>query len=246
MISIGCLIYRSTKFADSTWESLHEFTPHLHDRRARFFFVANDATPELKEHLRKKGYPFVCQENKHLTMDQLQRLGFGPPDYMHRVYRGWNRAILESEEQMVLISSDTMFSPGWLEGLERVWDTNKVVCARYVEPPLPQGGVGYYVEGYPNVYERNFGNHPDNFKKEEFLQFRRYVTRRTQEHGSTYGSFMLSRSKAIEIGLYPEGNLQPWIPGDRIFFERLANIGVEHLDALDSIVYHFREGEMNE
>ena len=128
MISICSLIYRSPRYADAVWDSAHEFTEELQDGRARFFFVANDATPEVIEHLVEKCYPFVMQENARLTHDQLKNLGFDSPEYIRRVYQGWNRAILESDEQMVLVNSDCMFSPGWLTTLLSHYIDGKVIC----------------------------------------------------------------------------------------------------------------------
>ena len=49
---------------------------------------------------------------------------------------------------------------------------------------------------------------------------------------------------------YPEGNPivknNYIVPGDRYMFQKLNNNGIKHITALDSIVYHFKEGEMDE
>ena len=74
MISIASLIYRSTRYADAVWNSAHAHTPHLSDGRARFFFVANDATEEVISHLEEKKYPFVRQHNARLPDDDLKAL----------------------------------------------------------------------------------------------------------------------------------------------------------------------------
>jgi len=51
-ISISSLIFKSPVYADSVWESVHKFTPELHNGEAEFFFIANDPTYELIEHLK--------------------------------------------------------------------------------------------------------------------------------------------------------------------------------------------------
>lgn len=249
MISIAALIFKSTSFADSTWESLMEFTPHLHDGRARFFFVANDATQKVKEHLAKHGYPFVTQDNPYRSEDDLLKLGYSGPDYIHRVYRGYNRAITESEEQAVLINSDMQFSPGWLEGLEQYWNPDTILTSTLVERWQPKfgprdapGGPNYYLEG-------DFGSHPSNFNKSGFYAFSMNNTINAVRPGRHYASIMLSRSRAIAAGLYPEGNMWgPWgrYSGDQVFFGRLAANGVKHLESAASIVYHFNEGELED
>lgn len=246
MISIASLIFKSTAFADSTWESLMENTPHLHDGRARFFFVANDATPAVKEHLAKKGYPFVCQENKDRGEEELLKMGYSGPSYIHRVYRGWNRAIIESEEQAVLINSDMKFSPGWLEALEEHWDPNAILTSTLVErwqdkfgPKGAPGAVDYFLEA-------DFGSHPKNFNNGAFLEFSKAAKKPGTIPGRHYACVMLSRSKAIEAGLYPEGNMWgPWgrYSGDQVFFGRLMANGALYRESTSSIVYHFNEGE---
>lgn len=57
---------------------------------------------------------------------------------------------------------------------------------------------------------------------------------------------------AERVGLYPEGNIcsdrfeKIRQFGDVAFFEKLAVHGVEHFTAQDSVVYHLKEGEMDE
>lgn len=240
MISISTLIYRSSAFADATWRSLHENTPHLTDGRARFFFVANDPTPELLDHLKSKRYPFVVQRNKSIPMARLRQMGYWDPEHIHRVYCGFNRIIQESEEQLVILNSDMVYSPGWLEALERNWNPNRILASRLVERHHPIFGV------FPGASHGEFGNHPNNFKKAEFLEYAKRVATKGITQGTAYAPVMFSRSKAMQAGLYPLGNhLLDTGPvyGDQVFFAKMREIGVEHLDVLDSIVYHFKEGE---
>lgn len=233
MISIACLIYRSTRYADAVWNSLREFTPEL-DHSIRFFFVANDATSEVLNHLESKDYPFVVQENLNHGLE-----GYDPPEYIRRVYMGWNRAVRESDEIAVLVSSDFMFSQGWLDALLRHLTPNTIVSSQLVERRHPVHGV------FPGAYENDFGDHPDRFRKHPFLEYAQNARRHDTRDGGAYGPWAFYRDRAIEAGLYPEGN-PPGTYGDREFVERLRGIGVRHITALDSIVYHFKEGEMEE
>lgn len=224
-----------------------EHTPHLHDRRARFFFVANDATPGVIEHLTRRGYPFVVQKNKHYTEGELAAMGYAGPEYINRVYRGFNRAIMESEEQAVIINSDMEFSPGWLEGLEEVYTPQKFVTSTLVERWVPkmgnrETGPKYFIEG-------DFGDHPDRFNRGGWYAFSQNIKKPGSIPGRHYACVMFSRSKAIEAGLYPEGNLfAPWgiYSGDRAFAARLGSVGVQHIESTNSIVYHYNEGEKEE
>jgi len=246
VISIAALIYRSAAFADALVKSLMEFTPHLHNGRARFFFVANDATPQLLAHLDRKGYAYVRQTNTTRTDDELLKMGYAGPEYIHRVYRGYNRAIQESNEQMVLLNSDMQFSPGWLEGLEQFWNPNLVLTSTLVErwqakfgDKNAPGAANYFIE-------RDFGDHPSRFDAAGFYAFSKFMAKPELRQGRHYASIMLSRTKALETGLYPEGNLfAPWgvYSGDQAFFARLRANGVNHAESAASIVYHFNEGE---
>jgi len=228
LISICALIYKSTRYADALWESVNEFTD---PKRARFFFLANNASESVIFHLRARGYPFIEYEHEENVLD-----GYDPPQYMRGVYKGWNRAILESEETCVLVNSDMMFSPGWLEGLLRYYDGKNIVSSKLVERRHPQHGV------FGRAIERDFGSHPDNFQKKEFLSFVSDKRISETEEGGAYMPCVFSRARAIEVGLYPEGNPKGSY-GDRVFFERM---GVPHITSLQSIVYHFKEGEMSE
>jgi len=233
VISICSLIYKSRKYAKAVWESAHEFTPHLKDGRARFFFVANDPVIEID-------YPHVVQRNEVLSEAKLIALGFRPPEYIRRVYQGWNRAIQESEEQMVLVNSDNLFSPGWLDGLLQHYSENTVVCSKLIERYHPKHGR--FVASLPG----DFGDNPDSFDKPAFLEYAIRSKFNKTEEGGAFMPLLMSRAKALEAGGYPEGNRTNGAAGDKAFFSSLAKLGVRHITALDSLVYHFKEGEMDE
>lgn len=241
MISISSLIYRSTKYADALVESLREFTPHLHDNRARFFFVANDAEQKVLDHLKDKGYDHVVQTNEVLNDHQLKELGFTPPEYMRRVYQGYNRAIKESDDLVVLVNSDHLFSPGWLDALLIKASPKRIVCSKLVERSHPKFGR------FPAAYSGDFGASPDDFDKEGFLKFcEKAVERGSQEVGGAYMPCLFDRTQAVKVGMYPEGNVSKKETGDKVFFQRLKDDGVEHITSLGSLVYHFKEGEKDE
>jgi hypothetical protein len=244
VISIASLIYRSPRYADAVWSSAQRHTPHLSDGRARFFFVANDPTEDLLAHLERRGYPYVLQRNDDVSEEALAAMGFAPPAYIHRVYRGWNRAIRESEDVCVLVNSDMMFSPGWLDALLRLASPSTAVASKLVERRHPKHGV------FRGAYTADFGSHPDNFDEDGFLDFCDKVREEAEEPGYAFSPIVLDRAAAIRAGLYPEGNIarpgQKPLYGDREFFGRLAREGVAHITAKDSLVYHFKEGEMSE
>lgn len=246
-ISIASLIYRSPRFADWVYESVHEFTPHLRRHEAEFFFVANDATPAVRQHLTAKGYPHHVNDNPRRTEAELFALGYGWPEYLHRVYRGWNKAIVAAAgEIVVLVNSDNFFSPDWLTNLLKYATPDTFVCAKLVERRHPRHGV------FPGVYQGEFGRHPDSFDRDAFLRFAEARKLTGLERGGAYMPCAFFKRQAIAAGLYPEGNLagrsfrEIAASGDEVFVRRLSRLGVRHVTALDAIVYHCKEGEMDE
>jgi len=216
----------------------------LNTGEAEFFFIANDATTEVIEHLNVKGYKYYINNNPCLTEQELFNKGIGCPEYINRVYRGWNAAIQHAKDVVVLVNSDNIFSTNWLENLYKHLNEKVVVCSQLIERRHPKYGV------FPGAYEGNFGNHPSNFQKELYLDFCKRVSKNMFRYGGAYMPCMFYRHIAFQSGLYPEGNIcgksfnQIVRYGDEDFFLRLQNNGVQHITSMDSISYHFKEGEM--
>lgn len=246
-ISVIALIYKSRQLADWVYKSVHEFTPLIEKGEAEFFFIANDPTKMLLDHLRKKKYKYFVNRNYHYSEEELFEAGYGQPEYISRVYRGWNQAILHAQgEIVVLINSDMYFSPDWLENLLKYSDRTKIICSKLVERKHPK-----YGEVFPGAIHGEFGNGPDNFKEKAFLKFVNKIKKTGLEHAGAYMPCLIYRDIALIAGLYPEGNIagksfsDVIAYGDEAFFNRLKDLGINHFTALDSIVYHLKEGEMD-
>lgn len=249
MISISALIYKSTSFADLCYEKIMEHTPMIKEGKARFFFVANDATDKVKKHLIDKGYPHVIQDNPVHSDDTLFNMGIGAPEYINRVYRGWNRAILEGDEWVVLLNSDMFPSPGWLEGLLKDASEDKFLCAGMVERDHPR-----YRTVIPGAFHGECGHSVETYDEKKFLGIAAELKKTrggTLHPGGAFMPCMFKREMALLAGLYPEGNVHRGrytriICGDLKFTQKLHDIGVKHYTTWDSAVYHFKEGEMDE
>jgi glycosyltransferase involved in cell wall biosynthesis len=246
-ISIVCLIYRSSKLADWVYKSAYEFTPMLKSGEAEFLFVANDPTDNLLNHLLEKEYPFILNRNKAISEEELFHKGYGCPEYMSRVYKGYNQGILHAKGQrIVLINSDNYFSPDWLENLLKYSEYKNIVTSSLVEPGHPKFSF------FPGAYHGSFGNHPDNFDKDGFLKFANKVRTTGIKSGGAYMPCLLYRDAAIYAGLYPEGNIagktfdEVIQYGDENFYEKLFKMGIKHITSKDSIVYHLKEGERDD
>jgi len=115
---VTCMIYRSAVYAESVYESLMACTPEIASGDVRFTFIANDAEPALIEFLRDRYYPHLVHKNPKRTEEELFAAGYGWPEYMHRVYRCMNWTIEAAPcDTLVFVSSDNVFTPGWLGSL---------------------------------------------------------------------------------------------------------------------------------
>jgi len=246
-ISIVCLVYKSTQLAEALYESILAHTPLLQSGRAEFFFVANDPTEEVVEFLKAKKIPHYIKMNDHLAEEELFSKGFAAPEYMRRVYQGYNYGIQKANGQrVVLINSDNFFSQDWLENLLKYADYTKIVSSTLIEPGRENVGI------FPFAIEKNFGRTLDDYDDSGFQTFAGKISKTGYTSGGAYMPCVLYKDIAIMAGLYPEGNIagdsfnEVARFGDEAFYDKLAQFGVEHITAKDSIVYHLKEGEKSE
>lgn len=246
-VSIICLIYKSSELAEALYDSLRRHTPMLTTGRVEFFFIANDPTSEVVELLKSKKIPHYININNKLSDKDLYSLGFGSPEYIRRVYQGYNFGIMKAKGQkVVLINSDNFFSADWLENLLKYSDYNKVVSSTLVEPGHARYGV------FPSAIEMDFGRNLDDFSEVDFLSYSEKIKKTGISSGGAYMPCLLYKDIAVMAGLYPEGNLagssfnEIVRYGDEFFYDKLKSFGVEHITSKDSIVYHLKEGEKND
>jgi hypothetical protein len=242
VISIGCLIYRSPAHADFVYDSLYRHTPWLKEGLAEFYFVANGATDEVLDHLVECGFPHVRHNPPVIYDHQLKARGLAKPDYMTSVYSGCNRIFAEAKgEYCCMVSSDMAFSPGWLEGLMEAQDGTRIVTSQLIEPPKGANvAAGSIVQ--------SFGENVDNFDEPGFLAFADGARVHGVRPKGQYVPVLIPMALWHANGGYPEGNVfseasDYGTPGDRAMHERWERLGVSHVTAKSSVVYHFVEGE---
>jgi hypothetical protein len=245
-ISIICLIYQSCEYAEFFYSNLKKHTPELLSGEAEFCFIANDATPEVLHFLQQKAYLHRANNNPKYTEAELFAKGFAFPEYMSRVYMGYNFGMRMAQNPiLMLVSSDNCFSPGWLQNLRKRLTLNNVVSPRLIQPKIPFPNPINHSEC--EVYD--FGRGIDTFDEEAFLEKVREISVDNESIGNAFMPLMIYKSNAEKVGYYPEGNLHngsyEWInrTGDTEFYLRLAEKGIKHITSDDSVVYHFNEGE---
>ena len=244
LISIICLIYKSTNYAKAVHDSLYKYTPLLRNGKAELLFIANDATREVINFLKKEKYNFVINNNEYITDENLFKNGYGTPEYISRVYKGYNYGIKKSKgDIVVLINSDNMFSPKWLENMLDIIDEKKILDSQIVERNHPKFGI------FPKAILGEFGSHPNNYKEDLFLKFVKKISKNKLSPGGAYMPCMVYKNILEKVGYFPEGNIagksfnEIIKYGDERLYDKLDAIGVKHYTVCNSIVYHFKEGE---
>jgi len=244
-VSITSLIYQSTDFAEFVYNSVVKHTPMIGTGEAEFFFVANDATDEVIEFLREKKYPFYVNNNPHYTEAELFSKGYARPEYINRVYAGYNFAIkMCKSDLVVLINSDMAFSPNWLENLMKRMRDDVVVSPVTIQPSWfinPRNGIRC-----PKLL---FGSTIKSFNEEAFLKKVEKILIDSESVGVIFMPVMFYKWQSELVSGYPEGNLHGGkfeivrVTGDAFFLDKLQEKGIRHIQSNDSIIYHLNEGE---
>lgn len=238
--SIVCLIYKSTRWAKFVYQQVLKYTEMSN---AEFFFVANDAEPEVLEYLKNNYFPhFVFQT----TPEQKQEW------YINNIYRAYNFGATQAKgDYLVFINSDMAFSPGWLEKLWSSINGSNCLSSRLVESgKLRTGQYGL---------EKDFGDIPERYAEKKFNKYAKKTAEPNVKEGGLYMPLLIKKDDFLNGGGYPEGNIiagsdiftpkiakkgEPLVTGDLVLMQKLATKNIIHQTVFDSIVYHFQMGEM--
>lgn len=248
MISIICLIYKSPRWAEFVYNSVMRYTPEIQTGEAEFYFIANDASPEVLQFLKEKEYPHHINNNEVWSEEKMFKMGYGRPEYISRVYRGYNFGIKMSKNPiLVLINSDNTFSPNWLSNLKAKSTPELIVGTRVVQPYRFRSPMtGTFCEVL------DCGRHMSNFNEQKFLNYANKISKNSTSPGNAFMPIMMHKEKVEEAGMYPEGNIHAGTFqkihrfGDHDFMDRMEKIGVKHITVNNSIIYHFDEGEFRD
>jgi GT2 family glycosyltransferase len=238
-VSIGCLIYKSIPWLEFVYRQVQTYTD-LYGQE--FFFVANDATPEVLAYLKNRSIPHYIHTNSVAQQNEW---------FINNVYRAYNLAAAKAGgDFLVLINSDMAFSPGWLTNLIQAYNGNNCLTARLIESGrLPSGQYGI---------TQNFGTNYANYRESEFLAFCRLTAEPAIAEGGLYMPLFIKREDFLNVGGYPEGNVrqgsdlfipviakpgEPCVTGDLALMQKLRSREIVHQTVFTSLVYHFQRGE---
>lgn len=255
-LEVVAMVYRDPEFLVSIRDEIVRYLPD----GASWRIVGNDANAQVMDAAKKHHIPIEDYRDPE------------PSDwYLSRVYRCWNYCVKSSTaESVVLVNSDMMFSPGWLEGLLAA-PHGTIPVSRLAEPcRIKNFAVA------PNGIQIDFSRQPKLFPRDAWLEF---VAAERSSGYQDHGGFMpclLDRKLFLEAGGYPEGNViveddgtvivlkpnppridvvgprdarvdgKPFFSGDDFLFRKLEKMfGLKHVTCMDSLVYHMQEGEMS-
>jgi hypothetical protein len=242
-VSYVCLIYKSTKWLQFVYDQVMKFT-NLENNE--FFFVANDAHPNVLKYLKDKNMPHYIYNG---TEEQQKEW------YINNVYRAYNYGgKMAKGKYIVFINSDMAFTPSWDKKLLESITDNTCVVSRLVERGILRSGT-YGIE-------KNFGDNYDNYRESEFIKYAVEIGKNELKDQGLFMPLLIKKEHLEKVGYYPEGNIivgsdlfnpvyaklgeHNLISGDNVLMMKLKSIGVNHKTHFDSIVYHFQQGEMLE
>jgi hypothetical protein len=246
-VTIVCLIFKSLVWLEFSYGEALKLAKEFKRGEAQILFVANDASPEVIQFLEANRIPFIEGSGKKHSDEW----------YINSVYRAYNEGVRHSSTPWVyLINSDMAFAQGALSRSFSFRHKDRLVATRLIERGVLSTGL--------HGVERDFGATPRKFRRGDFSRFSSSIRESRVENGGLYMPLLASRDTLLKAGGFPEGNVretqlprymndEAWeaaaqgescIPGDRAFFEKFKNAGVEHITIFDSLAYHFQEGEL--
>ena len=138
---------------------------------------------------------------------------------------------LSKTDVFSILHADMVVAPGYVENLIKHLKKKVVVSSTRVEPPLHPPG--------PEKFVKLFGTEPEDFSKEEFLQFVKH-SQQTYEGQTTNGIFApwcMYKEDFENIGGH-DPLFAPMELEDSDIFNRMYLAGYKLLQSRDSFVYH--------
>lgn len=239
-IEIITLIYKSVDYLNLMVNQFKSDLVKLDGWDVGVRIVANDATEEVIEELKKSGIPYTIYNNPN------------PNEYyLNRVYRAYNHSVKTSRYHNVcLLNSDNVLSKEWLKNLLKHHDGVNIPCGRLVESGKMNSGLHAI-----NLGQNHFGRDANNINFNDWENFVENVKRDIIKEKGLYGACVFETKRFLESGGYPEGNIYsdgvgtlngwPIKSSDDYYFHDIleSKYGMKHITVFDSLVYHIIEGE---
>jgi hypothetical protein len=232
------LIFKSSEYLQLLHDELNSQFCKVEGWNIGIRIVANDASEKIINKLKNLNINYSIYNDPK------------PNDYyLNRVYRCWNFCGQSSNyDNICFVNSDMVFTKNWLSNLLKHHDGINIPTSRLIESgKMPSGihGISIDCGKKSKEIDRLKLNNVCNIISEDKIL----------EKG-LYMPCIFEKSRFIESGMYPEGNiysngvgtLNGFIQsGDDWYFRKLEkNYGMRHITVFNSLVYHIQEGEKDE
>lgn len=197
--------------------------------------VANDANEKILNKL------------KNLNINYSIYKDSKPNDYyLNRVYRCWNYCGLTSRyDNICFVNSDMVFTKDWISNLLKHHDGINIPTSRLIESgKMPSGIHGISIDCGKSAKQIDYN---------KLSQVSKSISENKILEKGLYMPCIFEKSRFLESGMYPEGNiyrdgvgtLNGFVQsGDDWYFKKLETLyNMKHITAFDSLVYHIQEGE---
>jgi len=130
-----------------------------------------------------------------------------------------------------ILHADMVIAPGYVENLLKHLKEKTVVAATRVEPPLHPPG--------PEKFVRLFGTEPEEFKKEDFLQFvkENQTIYKDETTNGIFAPWCMNKEDFQAIGGHDK-LFAPMELEDSDIFNRMYLVGYDLIQSRDSFTYH--------
>ena len=248
-ITLISLIYSGVDWLAFQYGELLKLASELPPGEVEILFVANDANESVISFLESNGIPFIVSPGRKDANEW----------YINSVYRSYNFGVTHAKGEYVLLTnSDMAYSDGFLYSM--IVESDPAV---YLVGKLIESGRLKPAEA---AIRKNLGKSLRNFRRGSFIKHASRIRKRGLESGGLYMPALLHKDTFIKFGGYPEGNLtkgtldqyllglpfefallgDSLIPGDAAFIQLLKQSSIFHKTNLNSLCYHFQEGEKSE
>ena len=248
-ITLVSLIYSGIDWLEFQYGELLKLASELPPGEVEILFVANDASPDVIAYLDNNGIPYVVSPGRSSASEW----------YINSVYRSYNFGVTHAKGEYVLLTnSDMAYSEGFLYSMIMESDPNTYLVGKLIESGR--------LKPADAAIKKNLGKNLRTFRRGAFNKHAYRLRKRGLEDGGLYMPALLHKETFLKFGGYPEGNLvkenleeyllglpfkfasrgDSLIPGDQAFMHLLNRSSITHKTNLNSLCYHFQEGEKSE
>lgn len=167
-----------------------------------------------------------CETNK--IKFNLNKKHLGP-------YASWNKgAKIAKNEFLCFITDDQYFAPEWDEEIMKYLGENIIISGQLIES-------GVLPPSFKTII-KDFGEHANNFREKEFLNFVEKIKNKTLVEGIFFIPLAISRNKFFQLGGFEtKGRFGiKSVANDVLFIKKAKEKGMRFKSSLSSLSYHFQ------